>query len=780
MGACTSSEATADTPNTPPAQDAAPAPSQDADTKPSYGKSYKETYTVRSTKTKDEDEGRVKNIFAKPLEMLGDFKAPVHEKTEEQAKFIKEALGDNFVFADLSKQEIKILVDAFEEFEVPAETAIIEQGDVGDFFYVIASGKVDFLVSGTNVGKGVVGGSFGELALLYNCPRAATCKAINDCKLWRVDQQTFRKILASYQINAENEVLDVLAKVDIFKGLTPSQMRKIADTLMLRSFKSGEVIFKKGDEGNMFYVVKEGTVVNTEIEVGETKYSDQLQEEGDFFGERSLTTGETRAANAIAKTDCVLLCMSRDDFIKNMGPLEELVRKSQYKYQLKGVECIAQLSLSDKDIDVLASLFVEKRIKPDRTIFEKGKTSRAAIFFVVSGAVQRDSGTGDIKTLGQGEYFGEENFAAGKPVVINKYSYKTLEPTIFEVLGLDAAKIVLKSVNSSVKAESALDPEISLARLKKHRILGAGTFGQVWLATDKKTKSVYALKIQSKRVVVSHEQYDGVVREKNIMAQITHPFVIKMVNAFQDDTFLYMVLEMYQGGELFSVIHKGSDKGLPTKSGIFYAACILEGLDYMHQRKILYRDLKPENVLLGSDGYCVIVDLGFAKIVSDKTFTLCGTPLYIAPEVLLQRGHDKGADIWSLGILIFELVTGYTPFYQKGIDQGTLFKNISRCRYKLPSKLPTHVTDIVSGILVRQSSKRLGCRAGGAEDLRNHPWFDNIDFDDLVAKSIKAPWIPQIKDAMDCSNFNDWSYLEKDFKYEKPLPAGQQKYFADF
>jgi len=768
MGGCSSAEAT--TTSAPPAQDATP----------SFGKSYKETYNVKSKNAKDEDEGRVKNIFAKPLEMLGDFKAPVHEKTDEQAKFIKDALADNFVFADLSKQEIKILVDAFEEFDVAAETTIIEQGDVGDFFYVIASGKVEFVVDGNNVGKGVVGGSFGELALLYNCPRAATCNSIDECKLWRVDQKTFRKILATYQINAENEVLDVLSKVDIFKGLTQVQMRKIADTLMVRSFKEGEVIFKKGEEGNMFYIVKEGTVVNTEIEVGGTTYADQDQEQGNFFGERSLTTGETRAANAIAKTDCILLCMSRDDFIKNVGPLEELMRKSQYKYQLKGVECIAKLDLSDKDIDMLVSLYVEKKIKPDRTIFEIGKSSRAAIFFVTSGSVQRTDDKGATKTLGKGEYFGEENFAAGKSVVVNKYSYKTLEPTIFEVLGLDAAKIVLKSVRSNVTAESALDPSVDLTRLKKHRILGAGTFGQVWLASDKQSKNVYALKIQSKRVVVSHEQYDGVVREKNIMAQINHPFVIKLVNAFQDDTFLYMVLEMYQGGELFSVIHQGADRGVPTKQGIFYAACILEGLDYMHQRKILYRDLKPENVLLGNDGYCVIVDLGFAKIVADKTFTLCGTPLYIAPEVLLQRGHDKGADIWSLGILIFELVTGYTPFYQKGIDQGTLFKNISRCRYKLPSKLPSTATDLVSGILVRQSSKRLGCRAGGAEELRNHPWFENLDFEDLVAKSIKAPWTPNVKDAMDCSNFNDWSYLEKDFKYEKPLPKDQQMFFKDF
>ena len=123
---------------------------------------------------------------------------------------------------------------------------------------------------------------------------------------------------------------------------------------------------------------------------------------------------------------------------------------------------------------------------------------------------------------------------------------------------------------------------------------------------------------------------------------------------------------------------------------------------------------------------------------------------------------------------------GYTPFYQKGIDQGTLFKNISRCKYKLPSRLSSSATDLVSSILVRQSAKRLGCRAGGAEEIRQHPWFEGLDFEELVAKRLKAPWTPKVKDAMDCSNFNDWSYLEKDFKYEKPLPKDQQVFFKDF
>ena len=130
------------------------------------------------------------------------------------------------------------------------------------------------------------------------------------------------------------------------------------------------------------------------------------------------------------------------------------------------------------------------------------------------------------------------------------------------------------------------------------------------------------------------------------MAKLDHPFIIKMVSSWKDEYKLYMLLKLYQGGELQSVIHTDTRDGIPEWAAIFYSANVLEGLNHMHRRNIIYRDLKPENVLLDSDGYCVIVDLGFAKVIKDKTYTFCGTPLYLAPEIIMQKGHDKGADHW--------------------------------------------------------------------------------------------------------------------------------------
>merc|ERR1711935_877471 len=175
-------------------------------------------------------------------------------------------------------------------------------------------------------------------------------------------------------------------------------------------------------------------------------------------------------------------------------------------------------------------------------------------------------------------------------------------------------------------------------------------------------------------------------------------------------------------GELSKQMRNAERPHLSERSSKFYAACMLEGLSYMHRREYIYRDLKGENVLLDKDGYCVIVDLGFAKHVSDKTFTFCGTPNFIAPEILLNKGHDKMADIWSLGIMIYEMIFGTNPFFDyddKTIDQTKLFKRIVKGRILEPVKqtskdaLATTTAagrDIIGKLLVTNPNKRLGCR----------------------------------------------------------------------
>jgi len=260
------------------------------------------------------------------------------------------------------------------------------------------------------------------------------------------------------------------------------------------------------------------------------------------------------------------------------------------------------------------------------------------------------------------------------------------------------------------------------------------------------------------------------------MSQLNHQFIIRLVASFQDRSRVYLLLRLVQGGELFQLIHQEYHNGIAEKDAKFYAGGILEALTYMHRRNIIYRDLKPENVLIGSDGYPIIIDLGFAKVIENKTYTLCGTPLYIAPEVILNRGHDMAADHFSFGCLIYEMVVGQTPFYEDGVDQISLFKSIARGEYPdpHPGLMSEAGRDICRGLLQTDPSHRLGSLSDGFKGIFRHAWFDDLDFGKLRAKEVKAPWTPEVKDALDGSCFDDWSHLDDKGKQRYPAISREE------
>jgi len=210
----------------------------------------------------------------------------------------------------------------------------------------------------------------------------------------------------------------------------------------------------------------------------------------------------------------------------------------------------------------------------------------------------------------------------------------------------------------------------------------------------------------------------------------------------------------------------------------------------MHRRDFIFRDLKGENVLLDKDGYCVIIDFGFAKHVPDKTFTFCGTPVFLAPEVLLNMGHNKSADLWSFGILIYEMLFGTNPFMDYDdptIDQRTLFKRIVKASFQRPqkqsaldayAKTSKDAKDLIKKLLVVKPRKRLGCRGQADLEIRNHPWFSDIDFGKLYRKELTAPWIPKISDPFDSSNFDPKEPKSK--AGLKELKGWEQEKFKDF
>jgi len=729
---------------------------------------------------------RSKNVFAHPVSFSDEFIPPIYEKTEASIHFIDVSLAENFIFASLTQSERRHFINAMVLETVPKNTTIIQQGTVGDFFYVVEDGEVTFSVDNTKVGSSCTrGASFGELALLYNCPRAATVVADSECRLWKVDQRTFRYMLANSTTNQQKDMHDTLRKVPFLCDLEDQMLTRISDALTTVKFPEGERIISKGDVGEVFYIMREGTVKVHDIGNGDSQFVDQFLGPGDAFGERALLTGEPRLANCTATTPCTCLCLSRQTFETTLGPLQGLINHAMIKRILMGVPIFANSHFQPYEMTRLTDLVQEVEFPKGTRLASEGQPAKKNLYIIRQGRVVIANDNGMINDLSCGDYFGETAIQEEEAMV----SHQTItieENTVCGVLSQESIKSIIGSVSRLGKplppVASTLDNSYRLRDMQKVRILGVGTFGKVWLVNHKRSNKPFALKMLEKNEIIGHHQVEGVIREKNIMSSLDHPFVVNLISTFQDQSSLFMLIELVQGGELFSVIHTETRDGIPNINARFYAACILESLSHLHHRHISYRDLKPENILIDSKGYGVLVDLGFAKIVMDKTYTLCGTPEYLAPEIILSKGHDKGVDYWALGVLIYEMLVGRSPFYAYKSDQVSLFKRIVQVKYGFPQGTVIDLAqDLIGHLIVRRQANRFGCLARGDMDVRDHPWLAPIDADKLLKRTIDAPWVPQLNSKLDASHFDSYRHVENESPSRSShLSAHQQELFRDF
>lgn len=240
------------------------------------------------------------------------------------------------------------------------------------------------------------------------------------------------------------------------------------------------------------------------------------------------------------------------------------------------------------------------------------------------------------------------------------------------------------------------------------------------------------MKIMKKSRILEMKQVEHVANERDILATLEHPFIVKLLASFQDDMYLYLALELVSDGTLAARLRRV--RRLDDDGASFYAAQLVSVLEHCHVRDVVYRDLKPENVLLASDGYAKLTDWGFAKVVRDQTYTLCGTPFYIAPEVLQNKGHGKPADCWSLGVLVYEMLVGYPPFVDE--DRMQLYKKIISGHVAFPKVLSNDAKVLVRKLLTQEPDNRMGVLKAGAADVKAAKFFRHLDWDALLQKQI--------------------------------------------
>ncbi|KAL5351340.1 cAMP-dependent protein kinase catalytic subunit [Pseudogymnoascus australis] len=323
--------------------------------------------------------------------------------------------------------------------------------------------------------------------------------------------------------------------------------------------------------------------------------------------------------------------------------------------------------------------------------------------------------------------------------------------------------------NQAVPAGAASQQQVrstkgkySLTDFELRRTLGTGSFGRVHLVQSKHNQRYYAVKVLKKAQVVKMKQVEHTNDERLMLQEVKHPFLITLWGTFQDSKNIYMVMDFVEGGELFSLLRKSQASDLlfstrfPNPVAKFYAAEVTLALEYLHSKDIIYRDLKPENLLLDRHGHLKITDFGFAKRVPDITWTLCGTPDYLAPEVVSSKGYNKSVDWWSLGILIFEMLCGYTPFWDGGSPMK-IYENILKGKVKYPPYIQPPAQDLLQQLITADLTKRLGNLHGGAEDVKKHAWFAEVTWDRLAKKDIDAPYVPPVKAGVgDASQFDKY------------------------
>jgi len=375
---------------------------------------------------------------------------------------------------------------------------------------------------------------------------------------------------------------------------------------------------------------------------------------------------------------------------------------------------------------------------------------------IVHGRVQVSKTTrGVLGTMSIGQWFGDLKSEVALASVI------TTEKSLLFLITLDEVQAVrdrmhhdrdLKSTSDCIdqvlqtgRSGGGKQPKLSEIEFVD-LLIGQGTFGKVYLGVDSSCNA-YAIKCISKAKVVQFRAQQQTNNEVRLLSQIKHPFIVKLDATLQDESTLFLLMEFVPGGEFFRYLVKKRTVLEPHAQ--FYMANVFLALEHLHAQGIIFRDLKPENLVFSVEGYLKLVDFGFAKKLSSpsaQAFTICGTPDYIAPEIVSGKGHGKEVDYWSAGVFLYEMLTGKPPYSDPSGNVYRIYERILHSRLSFPAnvKLSTNVKAYISALLFPNPNKRLGSDVDGFNDIKQHEWFTESSFrwSSMAQMEIEAPYKP--------------------------------------
>ena len=752
---------------------------------------------------------------------------------------IRRALGGVTMLSTLSDEELEEMTDAARVMDfTPPENAhddrkiIHARGETVDGFYVVLSGDVGVRWAGDGVG-GWPGPNDGETSIVpvgqclcvracvYTQPLRHDVLAVGKCSLIRVDRESFRRCFDAESGAAPADVEErrdharyaavsrLLRALPYTRDLMDEEVEECARMFRFKTYERGTPLVNGGKTSKCLVTPLSGLLATESVSgVTDDGDGDEKSAPGDdsrwdfgnawrsvdvaarrdvhtgWFGLSALIVGETvrvEPVDVVVQLDADVAVLDA----AGCDAMTDMIERKDIRRALRGVDLLR--TLSDTEIEALTLEVSPIVVEVGETIIAAGDSlggADDAFYIIHRGEFEvRDRENREIIRLHRGDHFGERSLLSKADsreadctcsATATSYLFSIKRAAFERHMGplrdhLDRHDEWLKELEAA--------KGIDIGDLMLLPTLGVGTFGRVRLVEHRETGKAFALKSMSKSRIAKYRQQSHVRDECLLMRQISHPFCARLIKTYRDELKVHMLLEATLGGELFRYLDTQPGGKFPEDWCRFYAACVVLALEHMHSQGIVYRDLKPENLLLDRDGYIKVVDYGFAKKVSkEKTYTVCGTPDYIAPEIISRRGHDRAVDLWALGVLVYEMVTGLPPFSDEDTPDKQIYDNISNLRYQSPRGATVACNSLIKALLVKTPGKRLGCGRAGLLELKRHAWFGGLDWKALIRKEIPAPVVPVLEHDKDTRNYE--KYVEKDDP-EPAMAPGTSDEWAD-
>ena len=614
---------------------------------------------------------------------------------------------------------------------------ICREGEFGSSLYIIKDGEVECLKGETVIRILKKGDNFGQKALLEGDLRSLDVKAKTDCKIYSISSEFFKNQYGDNfrQVLYFNFITISFNNSKVFKKINSKIIAKSFQFFKFRSLKNNELVYPKGQKiSEKLCVVLEGNIVDKKINKVEAKRYEIL-----FEKRLSENSEEVIKNNLVADPDCILAEIDYNKFKETVGgDLNEAQTKSN---QLASFEHVPMFRiLSDEKIEFLQNNLKVEKFANGKKIITQGEIGDK-LFIIKKGRVDFFVNSRYIRSLNDGEEFGARSLilstekrsataiANGEVVcyTLTADIFKSiLEPNLYEYF---TNKIFLE------------DNTIELKDLDNVKELGSGNFGSVNLVRNKKNKFLYAIKALNLEQVKIENLEECVEVEKDVLLKIDHPFIMKMVKYLKNDNYIFFINEYIKGKELWEVIR---DIGLLNKEQTqYYGGSILLAIDYLHKQKIIYRDIKPENVMVSVKGYIKIIDFGTVKEIQDRTSTIIGTSHYMAPEITKGEGYSFQVDIWSIAICMYEFFCGKLPFGEDYDDPMDIYRAVSQEELSFPNFVKDEKFMQLMNKMLRKSPTN---RLWKFKQIKEDPYFKDFDWNKLISLSYPPPYKLKMKE----------------------------------